>query len=51
MIKIKVEIDIPEEFERFFEYFKLNFNISREKYCTERVKEEIISRNDDLNLF
>jgi len=51
MKKIKVEIEIPDEFEPYFIYLSSNFFISKKKYIENLVKKEVNSRNDDLNLF
>lgn len=49
--KIKVEIEIPDEFEEYFKYLRSNFFVSKKKYIENVVKKEVNSRNDDLNLF
>lgn len=50
-IIMKVEIELPDKFQRFFEYLKSNFHLEKEEYIEEIVKEEIISRNSELNIF
>ena len=49
--KNTIEIDLPEEFEEYFEYFETNFFIKRKEYAENVVKKEVNSRRDDLNLF
>lgn len=51
MIKIKVEIDLPDEFEKFFEYLKINFFLGIQDYIRQIVETEVESRNSDLNIF
>lgn len=48
---IKIEIELPDIFKKYFEYLELNFNIDKKEYLEGIIKEEINSRNDDLGLF
>ena len=49
--KIKIEIELPLDFEKFFRYLELNFGLKRKDYLEDIIKKEINSRNDDLNIF
>ena len=49
--KIKIEIDLPDDYEKYFEYLEVNFNIKKKEYLEEIIKKEINSRNDELGIF
>ncbi len=51
MNNLKIEIDIPDEFETFFDYLEGNFGLKRKAYIEHIVKQEIESRNLDLKIF
>jgi len=48
---MKIEIDLPDEFEEYFEYLELNYGIKAQDYIKNIVKNEINSRNLDLKIF
>ena len=48
---ITIEIDLPEEFEKFFDYLDAYFSITRKEYLESIVKREINSRNSELGIF
>ena len=51
MTKIRIIIDLPDEFENYFSYIEANFSLSRELYLESLIEKEIISRNSELGLF
>ena len=51
VIIMKIEIDLPDEFEEYFEYLQLNYGIKIQDYIKKIVKDEINSRNIDLKIF
>ncbi len=48
---MKIEIDIPDRYEEFFDYIQKYFKISKEKYLRNIIRGEIESRNQDLHIF
>jgi len=48
--KIKLEIELPEFYNKFFEYIELHFGLCPKKYVEKVIRNEIKSRNLDLNL-
>jgi len=51
IIKMKIEIELPDEFEEYFRYLKSNFNLQIKKYCENIIKNEVSSRNNELKIF
>ena len=51
MNKIKIEIELPDIFKKYFDYLELNFNIKKMEYIENIIKKEINSRNDELGIF
>ena len=49
--KIKIEIELPENYNKFFKYIELDFGMNAIEYAEMIIKNEIESRNYDLNLF
>jgi len=49
--KLKIEIEIPDQYEEFFDYLEGNFGVEKKVYIEFIVKQEIESRNLDLNIF
>ncbi len=49
--KIKIEIEISENFKKYFDYLELNFNIKKKEYLEKVIENEINSRNFDLRVF
>ena len=48
---IKIEIELPNNFQMFFDYLELNFGLNKKNYIEDLIQIEIKSRNEDLNLF
>lgn len=48
---MKYEIELPDEFEQFFEYLETYFDVERKTYLENTIKSEIMSRNSDLKIF
>ena len=46
--KIKIEIEIPDNYEEFFNYLKQNFNLEKKTYIEDIIKDEIESRKKDF---
>jgi len=49
-MNIKIELDLPDEFKNYFEYFENYFNINKKQYLEFVIEKEIFSRNEDLNI-
>ncbi len=47
----KIEIELPDEYNKFLEYLEMYFFIDKEEYIKNIVESEILSRNLDLNIF
>jgi len=48
---MKIEVDIPIEFQPFLEYIEIYFNCPPKDYLEVIIKREIQSRNSELGLF
>ena len=51
LFKSNINFNLPEELDEYFEYLKSNYNVDKNKYCKYIIKNEIFSRNSDLNIF
>ena len=49
--KIKIEINLPEKYNKYFEYIEFYFGLKRKEYIENVIKKEIDSRNFDLKIF
>lgn len=48
---MKIEVEIPIEFQPFFEYIEIYFNLPPKDYLEFIIKREIGSRNSELGFF
>ena len=51
MINLKIEIEIPDQYEEFFDFLEGNFGVKKKAYIEHIVKQEIESRNLDFKIF